>query len=489
MSVTDVPDGLGELGEHEPVLGADLLAGRPGVLGVAQPHERDRRVPPAEPLPDLARDRPVGEHQPGPGGLAGVGEPVEHVAAELVRAEPGTACAATAGPAAGLAQQVGERGDHVGCRAPGCRQRPGPPVQRRPPAACCGGSATGSAPSRVQLAQLRLHRPGPLDHHPVGRAPAEQRAELRSSWSRGEQPGREVLARVADLGQRPQRGGDLARSSPSRPSTSMTRSRIALSIASVAGRPPSSLDARPTGRARRRGPRAGEVARPGRAGAGHAGSTQTSGLDPDRPATASRSLATAPSDRSSTVTLAARGEPGRRDHGEQRGPAGQRAAGHVDPVDRRRQRDRVPLRCRSKASRRSLPVPEPAGRAPPAGEQPAFLLGPDLSTRCRSPRRMAAGPARPARCAARARPAPTRQAIAPARRSPQFSQPAAQTAISRPASTTAAPPASFSGRSSRFSSRRCAASQSGLSCSGSGGVGRLGGGPGSGCSNACCQPR
>src|SRR6266496_4533986 len=43
-------DRVGQLGEHEPVLGANLLTGRLRILGVAEPHERDRRVPAAEPL-------------------------------------------------------------------------------------------------------------------------------------------------------------------------------------------------------------------------------------------------------------------------------------------------------------------------------------------------------------------------------------------------------------------------------------------------------
>ena len=49
------PDGVGQLADHEPVLRADLLAGRPGLVGVPQPHERDRRVAPAEPLPGRRR--------------------------------------------------------------------------------------------------------------------------------------------------------------------------------------------------------------------------------------------------------------------------------------------------------------------------------------------------------------------------------------------------------------------------------------------------
>ena len=81
------PDRLGELGQHEAVLGAELLAGRLGVLGVAEPHEGHRGVAAAQPLLDLRRHGPVGENQPGPGALAGVGQPVEQITAQPVRAE------------------------------------------------------------------------------------------------------------------------------------------------------------------------------------------------------------------------------------------------------------------------------------------------------------------------------------------------------------------------------------------------------------------
>jgi hypothetical protein len=74
----------------------------------------------------------------------------------------------------------------------------------------------------------------------------------------------------------------------------------------------------------------------------------------------------------------------------------------------------------------------------------------------------------------------------PVRRAP--SEPAAPSAASTRPSTTATANAAFSGRLIRLSSRRCAATQSGLSRSASGGVGRRGGGPGSGNAAAYCHP-
>src|SRR5258708_32236542 len=65
-------DGVGQLADHETVLGTDLLAGHPRILGVPEPHERDRRVPPANPLLDLSRDGAVPDDEPGPGDLAGL---------------------------------------------------------------------------------------------------------------------------------------------------------------------------------------------------------------------------------------------------------------------------------------------------------------------------------------------------------------------------------------------------------------------------------
>jgi hypothetical protein len=51
--------------------------------------------------------------------------------------------------------------------------------------------------------RLRFHPECALKDHAVGDAPAEQRAE-RPGFALGEQPGRQVRARVADLGEGPQ---------------------------------------------------------------------------------------------------------------------------------------------------------------------------------------------------------------------------------------------------------------------------------------------
>ena len=71
------------------------------------------------------------------------------------------------------------------------------------------GSRTGSVPDAGEPAQLRLHPERTLKDHAVGGALAVQRAE-RPRLALGEQPGRQVRARVTDLGERPQRGRDPA---------------------------------------------------------------------------------------------------------------------------------------------------------------------------------------------------------------------------------------------------------------------------------------
>ena len=103
------------------------------------------------------------------------------------------------------------------------------------------------------------------------------------------------------------------------------------------------------------------------------GSTQTSGLTPAWPAMASRSCATAPSDRSSTVTWPPAASRRRGEHGRQRGPAGQRATRDIEPVDHAGQGHPVPLPLRLEGPGAGLPVTEPPGvLLLPAG-QPALL--------------------------------------------------------------------------------------------------------------------
>src|SRR5215471_864911 len=103
------------------------------------------------------------------------------------------------------------------------------------------------------------------------------------------------------------------------------------------------------------------------------GSTQTSGLIPMPPASATRSRATAPSDRSITVTSPPVAT--RADHGEQGGPAGQRAAGDVDPVEPVRERDRIPQRLPGEHLLAGLPAAEPPGVILEPAEQLALLVG------------------------------------------------------------------------------------------------------------------
>ena len=80
------------------------------------------------------------------------------------------------------------------------------------------------------------------------------------------------------------------------------------------------------------------------------------------------------------------------------------------------------------------------------------------------------------------------QQITPSPATRTSSQPTAPSVIAASPMTTAMANTALSGRLSRPSSRRCAAAQSGLSRSCSGGVGRRGGGPGSGCGVAYWYP-
>ena len=218
------------------------------------------------------------------------------------------------------------------------------------------------------------------------------------------------------------------------------------------------------------------------------GRTQTSGSIPARPATASRSRATPPSVRSSTVTSP---------------PAASRgAASMVSIAD---QPESVPpatssrsipagsdtayqFSCRSKASRRDCHSRNSRACVSCQLASLRCCAARITSTRCRSASTRAERSRWPARTARPLRAARTRQAIPPSPASGAFSAPSHQSASSRASSTTAAAQAAFSGRLSRSCSRRWAASQPGLSCSASGGTGRRGCGPGSGCSSPYCQP-
>ena len=137
MSVSGAADRVGELAQHEPVGGADLLGGGPGLLRVAEAHERDGRVPAAESFPYRRRDRAVAEHEPGPGGFGRVAQPVQRRRRATGRRRAGRRSAATAappGPAAGP-RSSRWRGTH---RAPGCRP---PGRDGRSPRSAAGSAA------------------------------------------------------------------------------------------------------------------------------------------------------------------------------------------------------------------------------------------------------------------------------------------------------------------------------------------------------------
>jgi len=189
--------------------GADLLACRLGVFRVAKAHEGDGGVTAADPLPDMRRHRAVGHHQARAARLAGVGEAVEHVGPQPLgpkqeqRVPPGGGATGGRHPP----DQVGERRDGEAAEG-GRRLRACPPVDRHYPQPATG-QADRLGPHAAEPAQLRLKAQRALKDHPVDGAPAEQRRQ-RGRLALGQQPGRQVRARVTDLGKRPQPGRDLA---------------------------------------------------------------------------------------------------------------------------------------------------------------------------------------------------------------------------------------------------------------------------------------
>ncbi len=219
------------------------------------------------------------------------------------------------------------------------------------------------------------------------------------------------------------------------------------------------------------------------------GSTQTSGPAPSCPASATRSLATAPSDRSRTVRaspLASRGTPTLVSSADQpamvpptrstRSVCSGSTTGYHSAWPRNARwrlcQARNRRACSSWAANRSR---SSAARAAVTRRLSAAMAA---FSACR-PRQALTAPAA-------ARPP---DVTMPTPVSAGFSQPAQPSRTTTLASS--APPAadSLAGRLISVSSRRCAASQPGLSRSGSGGTGRRGGSPGSACSSSCCQPR
>ncbi len=65
-------DSIGQLANQEPVLGADLLGGVPGILGITEAHKADGGIAAAEAFAYVHRDGAVAEHQPGARDLGGV---------------------------------------------------------------------------------------------------------------------------------------------------------------------------------------------------------------------------------------------------------------------------------------------------------------------------------------------------------------------------------------------------------------------------------
>src|SRR5690606_29965619 len=197
--------GVGDLGDQEGLVGADVLGGHAGVLRVAQAHEAHGGVAAAaEALADVAGDRPVHQDEARAGGLAGVYEAVEDVAAQLLgAAEEKGVVPASAGR--GLPDAVGQGGrdvspeDAVGEDARAAVHRHDVQAGR--------GQAHRFGGEFLQFAELRLQGPGAADDDPVDGVPAEKRRDALDLVV-GEQAAAQVVAGVADLGEDAQRGGD-----------------------------------------------------------------------------------------------------------------------------------------------------------------------------------------------------------------------------------------------------------------------------------------
>ena len=275
-------------------------------------------------------------------------------------------------------------------------------------------------------------------------------------------------------------------------STASTRSRIALSLTGsprrpasgpLAGSSPLAVMASSSAVASRPSPvpSASRGRSPGR--------THTCGPKPDLAAAASRSPATPPSVRSTTVTsppASSRGAAIMVSSADQPAsvppatstrsiPAGSGTAYHC-----RWESNAVRRACQSRNLRACDSCRAVSRRC---------WVSLITVTRCCSAASRARRSRRPARMTWPQRAATASAAAATTAASGRLTSPACHSASAPPSSTPAAPIATRYGRSSRPSSRRCAATQSGLTCSASGGTGRRGGGPGSGRSSAYCQPR
>ena len=254
-------------------------------------------------------------------------------------------------------------------------------------------SLADSGPTRLSIATTRsLLRGGSIGSLPVAASlrscasmPSARSSTTRSvaPWPNsalsgqpplGEQSRRDVGARVADLRQRPQRGRHAGQPDAA------ARAEHADDPLEDGG-----VDREPGGRPPLLGHRdrqrddVGEVGRVERRG--EVEPRQVSGQHPDGglDAAAARHLEQVGRDGTAGKVedgdLAADGKLMGRGHGEQRGPARQRAAGHVHPVDPGRQRHGVPALLALEGEPPRLPLPDLPGVLGLPGEQAALLVG------------------------------------------------------------------------------------------------------------------
>ena len=328
-----------------------------------------------------SRDRPVGQHQAGAGGLAGIGQPVQRRPA-AARPRARRPCAATGSPARpGAAAAV----------SPATRYRPAPgpgdPGPRPSPPPAAGWAAAAG-------------RPGPTPPGSAAAPPAPQARSATawsaprpnilvswSSWPRGQQARR---ARPP-AGHRYRPGPAAPRSAgprwpPARAGPAPIQDGVSRNGPADCP-PPGRGPAPPPGHRRCWRPlatwRAGRPARlaaspvPRSSRGRSPGSTQTSGSMP-RPGHGQQVGGDRPLGQVEHRDLASGLQPGRADMVSMRRPAGQRPAGHVDPVHVGPERHRVPVFLLVVGGPPGLPVPGLLGVPGLPLEQPGLLQGRDL---------------------------------------------------------------------------------------------------------------
>ena len=221
----------------------------------------------------------------------------------------------------------------------------------------------------VKHPQPCLERPGPLDDHPVRRAPPEQPGDA-FELGRGEPPLAYVLPRVSHLRQRPQGGGHLADPRSVWQHLEQPGQQRVIGGWIVAGR------RRPVRRGaggqdvrHGRGGQADPEIEPGQVTRQHPDERANPELPGQRDQIPGHRTLGQVDDREGIPA----GQPRHADAGQQRRPACHGAADQIDPVGLFRQDHRIPQRLATERALAALPGPEPAGVFLLSGEQVPLL--------------------------------------------------------------------------------------------------------------------